>query len=58
MKCICGYEYIFDYENQKVVKGERFFQFYLSFPTMEYLYVCPECGTVKMDLSKCKNHLK
>ena len=50
MKCICGYEKKGDFENYKKYEplpgDERIF----SATLFDNLFVCPVCGTVKMEL--------
>ena len=64
MKCFaCNYEYEADYKNMEIVvlKGDEEFNYlkgsffingsdYFRTPSEVTLYVCPKCGTVKIDI--------
>ena len=60
MKCLCGYEYDFDFiDGEKVIiKGDEDFLQSKTYVVVETFYqistkaifVCPKCGTLRVDL--------
>jgi acetone carboxylase gamma subunit len=60
MKCVCGYEYSDDYDEngeQILIGDEEFLISKFELPYNQYedikietVFICPKCGTLKVDI--------